>query len=92
MHAHRPLPARKTLGTAYNLRPDTVRVTARALREGDVVMEGPEHPALITRLSWNGRTVRVWCRYVWQPPYEVPWPMGVYHSDHTFDRARPGEY
>lgn len=93
MQAHRPLPQRKTLGTAYNLRPDTERVPARALREGDVVLEGPDHPAVVTRTTSPRRNpVLVYVRYVWQPPYEPPWLMGEYHPDHHIDRALPGEY
>ena len=91
MQTHRSLPQRKTLGTAYNLRPDTESVPARALREGDVVLEGPDHPAVVVRIS-RSRPVRVHVRYVWQPPYEVPWLMGTYHPDHRIDRAIPGEY
>ena len=91
MQTHRPLPQRRTLGTAYNLRPDTERVPARALREGDVVLEGPDHPAVVDRVS-RSHPVRVYVRYVWQPPYEVAWLMGVYRPDHTIDRALPGEY
>ena len=59
MQAHRPLPQRKTLGTAYNLRPDTERVPARALREGDVVLEGPDHPAVVDRVS-RSHPVKSW--------------------------------
>jgi hypothetical protein len=47
----RLLPERKSLGTGLNLRPDTERVTAQALRVGDVVMESFDHPVLITRQS-----------------------------------------
>lgn len=90
--AHRPLPQRKTLGTAYNLCPDTERVPARALREGDVVLEGPEHPAVVTRATPHRNPVRIWVRYIWQPPYEAEWLMGKYRPDHHIDRALPGEY
>lgn len=92
MQAHRPLPRRKTLGTAYNLRPDTERVPARALREGDVVLEGPDHPAIVIRPIRTTNPVRVWVRYIWQPPYEASWLMGSYHPDHRIDRVKPGEY
>lgn len=88
------MPARKTLGTDYNLRPRTERVRASALRSGDVVMESDEHPALIVRLEHlvRGAHVRVWTRYIWQPDTERPWPMGTFHPDYPFDRAKSGEY
>lgn len=92
MQTHRSLPQRKTLGTAYNLCPDTERVPARALREGDVVLEGPEHPAVIARIGSAPNPVRIWVRYIWQPPYEPSWLMGEYRPDHSIDRALPGEY
>ena len=57
-----------------------------------MVLEGPEHPAVVVRLSRTPNTVRVYVRYVWQPPYEVEWLMGEYRPDHHIDRALPGEY
>lgn len=59
---------------------------------GDVVLEGPDHPAIVTssfknRLGWQIRA-----RYVWQQPYEAPWLLGSFHPDHKIDRALPGEY
>jgi hypothetical protein len=92
MQTHRTLPQRKTLGTAYNLRPDTESVPARALREGDVVLEGPEHPAVVVRIGRTPNPVRVYVRYIWQPLYEPPWLMGEYRPDRHIDRAKPGEY
>ena len=50
----RPLPLRKTHGTAYNLDPDTERVPVHAVQVGDVVMEGPGHPARIERTARPG--------------------------------------
>lgn len=60
-----PLPARKSLGTAWNLRPDTERVPAAALRVGDVVVESPESPASIVRLSYPMYQVAIYARYGW---------------------------
>jgi len=89
----RPLPLRKTHGTAYNLNPDTKRVPATAVRVGDVVMEGPGHPARIERVTHITRTRhRVWVKYIWQPAWEVAWPLGEYDAAHPLDRALPGEY
>jgi len=90
--AHRPLPERKTLGTRFNLCPDTRRVPAGALRVGDVVMEGPEHPAVIARIDHPFGNVRIMCRYVWQEPYERTWRLGDFHRDHRIARALPDEY
>jgi hypothetical protein len=87
----RPLPERKTLGTGLNLRPDTERVEARALRVGDVVMESPDHPFLVTRLS-RQRGVIVHGRYIWQAKQEPSWMLDQFPSNHIFDRAVPGEY
>lgn len=95
MQTQRPLPQRKTLGTAYNLRPDTERTPARALREGDVVLEGPEHPAVVVRLSFGAKgagPIRVWARYIWQPPHERPWLFGEFRPTRLLDRAVRGEY
>lgn len=57
-----------------------------------MVLEGPEHAAVVVRLSRTPNPVRVYVRYVWQPPYEVEWLMGEYRPDHHIDRALPGEY
>lgn len=87
----RPLPPRKSLGTDYNLRPDTERVQARSLRAGDVVMEDFDHPVLVTRISYPGR-IALHCKYIWQKPHEPSWLLGTFHPIHMFDRALPGEY
>lgn len=89
----RPLPQRKTLGTGYNLRPDTQRVPASALRVGDVVLESADHPAVIVSIHTHQRIyLRVHARYIWSPPYEPSWVLGDFHPIHMFDRALPGEY
>lgn len=87
----RPLPERKTLGTGWNLRPDTERVKARALRVGDVVMESHDHPFLITRVNVQPSVV-VYGRYVWQGEHEKVWLLGTFRNTHKFDRAVRGEY
>lgn len=88
----RPLPRRKTLGTGWNIRPDTERVSAQALRVGDVVLESPDHPATVTRLSYPRHHVTVQARYIWQSPDEPSWTLGTFSNNHPFDRALPGEY
>ena len=87
----RPLPERKSLGTGWNLRPDTERVEARALRVGDVVIEDFDHPFLITRVSLQPNVI-VYGRYVWQGEHEKVWLLGRFPRAHRFDRAVPGEY
>lgn len=89
----RPLPIRKSLGTDYNLRPDTERVQARVLRVGDVVMEDFDHPVIIVKLTSaaNG-TVTIHGNYVWERATDKSWFMGKFNAVHMFDRALPGEY
>lgn len=89
----RPLPQRKSLGSGYNLRPDTERVQAQALRVGDVVMEDFEHPAIITKLTYPRKTqICIHANYIWQAAYEPSWVLGTFNVIHMFDRALPGEY
>ncbi|MFK4852316.1 hypothetical protein ACI3KT_11825 [Microbacterium sp. ZW T6_19] len=88
----RPLPQRKTLRTGWNLRPDTERVAAGALRQGDVVMESHDYPAVITRLSHPRHLIDIYARYVWQRPDEPSWLLGTFSARRLFDRAIPGEY
>lgn len=86
----RPLPIRKSLGTDYNLRPDTEPVEARSLRVGDVVMESRDHPV---RISQIGGLSRVWLHgnYIWESD-ERTWPLGNFNMAHLFERAVQGEY
>jgi hypothetical protein len=86
-----PLPERKSLGTGWNLRPDTERVAAQSLRVGDVVMESFDHPVLITRMSVYP-VVILHGRYIWQAEDEMTWMLDCPSSIHRFDRAIPGEY
>lgn len=72
----RPQPARKSLGTAWNLRPDTERVPAAALRVGDVVVESADSPAIIVRLTYPAYPVMIYARYVWQTEHEMDWKIG----------------
>lgn len=87
----RPLPLRKSHGTGYNLHPDTERVPAYALREGDVVLESYGHPAVITHIRGVHR-LELRARYIWQQPHETPWTLGRYNAVRMFDRALPDEY
>ncbi|MDJ0335361.1 hypothetical protein QMG83_09010 [Salinibacterium sp. G-O1] len=87
----RPLPERKTLGTAWNLRPDTERVEARALRVGDVVMESPDHPFRIAKVTHQNGVI-VHGKYVWQDDREKSWMLSRFSNSHVLDRAIPGEY
>lgn len=88
----RPLPTRKSLGTDYNLRPDTEPVEARVLRAGDVVMESLDHPFIITKVGTNSRGVHVYGKYIWQTEREESWSLGRFSSVDMFDRATKGEY
>lgn len=90
--AGRPLPRHKTLGTPYNLRPETDVVPVRSVRAGDVVLEGPDHPARVidSHMSSFGWLIRA--RYIWQADHEPPWLMGRYDKNHLIERARKGEY
>lgn len=87
----RPLPLRKSHGTAYNLHPDTRRVTAGRLRVGDVVMEDIGYPAIVTHIRGITR-LELRAKYIWQQPHETSWLLGRFDLGHTFDRALPGEY
>lgn len=88
----RPLSQRKSLGTPYNLRPRTERVEARSLRVGDVVLESPDHPVRIERVSPGRAPISIYALYIWQTPHERPWLVGRFHPEHPFDRAESGEY
>lgn len=89
----RPLPLRKSLGTDYNLRPDTERVQARVLRVGDVVMEDFDHPVIITAISNTPQGgVSIHGNYVWERASGKSWFLGKFNPVHMFDRAIPGEY
>lgn len=87
----RSLPDRKTLGTAYNLRPRTERVRASSLRPGDVVMESSDTPMRIARAVHTRLWTRLYARYVWQADREPTWLVGTFHPNHPFDRAVKGE-
>lgn len=88
----RPLPDRKSLGTAYNLRPDTKLVRAGALRVGDVIVESPDCPAVVVQLIRPYGRIRIHARYVWEPRSAPAWVLDEFDRDHTFHRAVPGEY
>lgn len=87
----RPLPLRKTLGTGWNLRPDTERAKAQSLRVGDVVMESFDHPFLITRLNFRNGVI-VYGKYVWQGEDEKSWMLDRFPNSHVVHRAIPDEY
>ncbi|MDL5351592.1 hypothetical protein [Microbacterium sp. zg-YB36] len=88
----RPLPLRKSLGTEFNLRPDTERVRAGALRVGDVVMEDFDHPVIIMQLNSARGSVTIHGNYVWERATGKSWFLGKFNPIHMFDRALPGEY
>ncbi len=89
---HRPFPDRKTLGTRYNLKPDTQPVEARRLQPGDIVVLEPECPIVVTRMRREDGGVRVWGRYIWEPPHAPHWPLGDFGAMEPVARALPGEY
>lgn len=86
------LPAHKSLGTGYNLRPETEPVPASAICPGDVVMEGPDHPVVVTESHASSRGWLIRARYIWQAEHEPPWLMGRYEKAHLIARAVEGEY
>lgn len=88
----RPLPLRKSHGTAYNLSPGTERVAAERIRIGDVVMEDRDHPATVTQVTYPRGAVCIRARYIWQRPGDPSWILGTFPYGHAFDRALPGEY
>jgi hypothetical protein len=89
---HRPFPARKTLGTRYNLRPATVLVEAQRLQPGDVVVIDDECPVLIGSISRKHGRIRVWGKFIWQGPRELHWKVGTFDYTQRVARALPGEY
>ncbi|MFJ4224238.1 hypothetical protein [Microbacterium sp. NPDC089695] len=89
---HRPFPTRKTLGTRYNLKPDTRPVEAQRLQPGDVVVLEPECPTVVTRMLRAHGGVHVWGRYIWEPPHAPHWPLGDFGAQERVARALPGEY
>lgn len=56
---------------------------------GDVVIEAPGYPVVMTRIgslaTAHPRSIR--CRYVWQHPSERDWHLGTFHLNHTMRRA-----
>lgn len=90
--AGRLLPESKTLGMGYNLRPDKKPVPARDVQVGDVVMEVPDHPAVVTESHMSSRGWLIRARYIWQEQHEPPWLMGHYEKAHLIQRAMRGEY
>lgn len=90
---HRSFPNRKTLGTRYNLKPDTQPVEARRLQSGDIVVLEPDCPTVITKMHrWHGGTIRVWGRYIWQADFDPHWQLGDFGESERVARALPGEY
>jgi hypothetical protein len=80
MQVHRHFPDRKTLGTRYNLKLDTQPVEARRLQSGDIVVLEPDCPVVVTRMRRADGGVRVWGRYIWEPPHAPHWPVGDFGS------------
>lgn len=89
---HRSFPARKTLGTGFNLRPATLPGEARHLQPGDVVVLEVECPVVLTRVMRHRGGIRTWGRYIWQADRDQPWPLEPLGSSEHVERALPGEY
>ncbi|MCI2958394.1 hypothetical protein MN032_11885 [Agromyces atrinae] len=89
---HRPFPARKTLGTRYNLRPATAPVEALRLQPGDVVVLEAECPVMVSRMRREHGHVEVMGRYVWQAAHDPHWHVGSFPYAQRIARAVPGEY
>jgi hypothetical protein len=92
MRTHRPMPRRKTEGTAFNRHPATRPVEAARLQIGDVIVPEPGHPAVITRMRHTNTSVHIWGRYIWQAVHETPWPLDTFPLLFRVAVALPGEY
>ncbi|WP_308491298.1 hypothetical protein [Microbacterium terrisoli] len=92
MPLHRPMPAHKTEGTAYNLHPATRATEAQRLRHGDVIVPEPGCPVVITALRRKYGGVNVTGRYIWQAAHETAWSVGRYPLAARVAVALPGEY
>lgn len=86
--------ARRTLGTAYNLRPSTIGMRAGELLPGHVVMESDDHPAVVVRIVrlYNGHAVRIYARYIWSATTEPVWELGTFQPDTHIPTAKRGQY
>lgn len=89
---HRPFPARKTLGTRFNLRPATVLVEAQRIQPGDVVVIEADSPVVVSRMRREHGCVEVMGRYVWQAEFDPHWHVGTFLYAQRIARALPGEY
>lgn len=89
---HRPFPARKTLGTRFNLHPATVLVEAQRLRPGDVIVVDDECPVVIVSINREHGRIRVWGKFIWQTERELHWKVGTFAYTQRLARALPGEY
>ena len=89
---HRPLPHRNTLGTRYNLHPDTQPIEAQRLQPGDIVVLEVGCPIIITRMRREHGNIHLWGRYVWQATFDPHWPVGTFPYAQRIARALPGEY
>ncbi|MCJ1686208.1 hypothetical protein [Rathayibacter sp. VKM Ac-2927] len=76
-----------------NFNPPTRYVPVRTLEVGDVVMEAPSYPVVVTRVGRvkdrNGGLSRcyVYGRYAWQHPSETPWKLGDFDPSREVRRA-----
>jgi hypothetical protein len=53
---------------------------AYLLRVGSLILESPDHPAVVTRV-FGVKRIKVWCRYVWQRESEPHWELGTFDRD-----------
>jgi len=58
----------------------TTPTPAYLLRVGTVILESPDHHAVVTR-AFGTRRIKVWCRYVWQRETEAQWLLGNFDRD-----------
>jgi hypothetical protein len=72
--------------TEFEFSPKTKPVPARLLRVGQIVLESPEHPARITRVT-AGVRLWVYARYIWQRETEAEWILGRFRDEDTVERA-----
>ena len=51
---------------------------ASLIRVGTLVMESPDHLAIVTK-RLGVKRIKIWCRYVWQRDYEPQWLLGTFN-------------
>jgi hypothetical protein len=68
------------------LAPSTTPTPAYLLRAGTIILESPDHLAVVTKV-YGTKRIKVWCRYVWQRESEVQWQLGTFDPDDLIEVA-----